>query len=368
MLLAGGVGYALWTIATQLNVTNTSVVLTVTGVLVFLIGLVSDQIATLRLGPADTMRTDPLLDQIRTKRITAGVIGLGYVGLPSRLEFARAGVATVGFDIDSERTEAIGRGESYISDVRSDDLRSVVDRLKLSATTDFAGLAAVDTINICVPTPLRKTRDPDLSHVVAAVDQVAAHLRTGQLVVLESTTYPGTVDEVVRPRLEAGGLRAGRDFCLAFSPERIDPGNPEWTTRNIPRVVGGVDARSTEAATALYRHIVETVVPVSSPRVAEMVKLLENTFRAVNIGIVNELAQMCRNPRRRRLGGDRRGAHEAVRLHALLSGAGPRRPLHSGRSVLSRLEGAAARLRASLHRVGGPRERFDAALRRRADR
>ena len=241
------------------------------------------------------MRTDALLDRIRTKRVTAGVIGLGYVGLPLALEFARVGVATVGFDIDTERTEAVARGESYISDVRSDDLRSVVDGLKLSATTDFAGLAAVDTINICVPTPLRKTRDPDLSHVVAAVDQVAAYLRTGQLVVLESTTYPGTVDEVVCPRLEAGGLRVGKDFFLAFSPERIDPGNREWTTRNIPRVVGGVDARSTEAATALYRHIVETVVPVSSPRVAEMVKLLENTFRAVNIGMVNELAQMCRN-------------------------------------------------------------------------
>ncbi len=171
----------------------------------------------------------------------------------------------------------------------------MVNGLTLSATTDFAELAAVDTINICVPTPLRKTRDPDLSHVVAAVDQVASHLRAGQLVVLESTTYPGTVDEVVRPRLEAGGLRAGRDFCLAFSPERIDPGNREWTTRNIPRVVGGIDARSTEAAAALYRHIVEKVVPVSSPRVAEMVKLLENTFRAVNIGMVNELALMCRD-------------------------------------------------------------------------
>ena len=247
--------------------------------------------ATPRAAPA----TDTLLDRIRTKRASAGVIGLGYVGLPLAVEFARAGLATVGFDIDADRTEAITKGNSYVSDVRSDDLRSVVDGLTLSATTDFTQLGAVDTINICVPTPLRKTRDPDLSHVVAAVDQVAAHLRRGQLVVLESTTYPGTVDEVVRPRLEAGGLRAGRDFCLAFSPERIDPGSREWTTRNIPRVVGGIDARSTAAAAALYRHIVETVVPVSSPRVAEMVKLLENTFRAVNIGMVNELALMCRD-------------------------------------------------------------------------
>lgn len=239
--------------------------------------------------------TDALLDRIRTKRATAGVIGLGYVGLPLAVELAKADVATVGFDIDPDRTAAITSGNSYIADVRSDDLRSVVKGLTLSATNDFTALTGVDSINVCVPTPLRKTRDPDLSHVVAAVDQVAAHLRPGQLVILESTTYPGTVDEVVRPRLEAGGLRAGRDFCLAFSPERIDPGNREWTTRNIPRVVGGVDARSTEAAAALYEHIVETVVPVSSPRVAEMVKLLENTFRAVNIGMVNELALMCRD-------------------------------------------------------------------------
>lgn len=242
-----------------------------------------------------TPATDGLIDRIRTKRATAGVVGLGYVGLPLAVEFAKAGLATVGFDIDAQRTAAVASGDSYVSDVKSDDLRRVVDGATLSATTDFTGLAGVDTINICVPTPLRKTRDPDLSHVVAAVDQVAAHLRPGQLVVLESTTYPGTVDEVVRPRLEAGGLRAGRDFCLAFSPERIDPGNREWTTRNIPRVVGGIDAASTGAAGALYGHIVETVVPVSSPRVAEMVKLLENTFRAVNIGMVNELALMCRD-------------------------------------------------------------------------
>ena len=153
----------------------------------------------------------------------------------------------------------------------------------------------MDAISICVPTPLRKTRDPDLSYVIAAVETVAAHLRSGQLVVLESTTYPGTIDEVVRPRLEAAGLRAGTDFYLAFSPERVDPGSAEWTTRNIPRVVGGVDAGSTETAVALYRLIVDTVVPVSSPRVAEMVKLLENTFRAVNIGLVNELALLCRD-------------------------------------------------------------------------
>ena len=225
----------------------------------------------------------------------AGVIGLGYVGLPLVVAFARAGVPAVGFDVDAERTGAIRRGESYIADVAAADVKAVVDAGLLAATTDFSALAEVDTINICVPTPLRKTRDPDLSYIIAAVEQVAAHLRAGQLVVLESTTYPGTVDEVVRPRLEAGGLRAGADFCLAFSPERVDPGSAEWTTRNIPKVVGGVDTGSTETAAALYRLIVDTVVPVSSPRVAEMVKLLENTFRAVNIGLVNELALMCRD-------------------------------------------------------------------------
>ena len=238
--------------------------------------------------------SDPLLQRIAARQVRAGVIGLGYVGLPLVVAFARAGVAAVGFDVDAERTGAIQRGESYIADVAAADVRSAVDGGLLSATADFAALAGVDTINICVPTPLRKTRDPDLSYVVAAVEQVAAHLRAGQLVVLESTTYPGTIDEVVRPRLEAGGLRAGADFRLAFSPERVDPGSAQWTTRNIPKVVGGVDARSTEAAAALYRLVVDTVVPVSSSRVAEMVKLLESTFRAVNIGLVNELALMCR--------------------------------------------------------------------------
>ena len=238
---------------------------------------------------------DILVDRIRSKHITIGVVGLGYVGLPLAVEFARAGLPTVGIDIDAKRIRAIASGDSYVTDVPADDLRAALDGLRLTATVDFAGLADVDAINICVPTPLRKTRDPDLSHVVAAVEQVAAHLRAGQLVVLESTTYPGTVDEVVRPILETRGLRAGTDFCLAFSPERIDPGNREWTTRTIPKVVGGIDPRSTDAAAALYRHVVDQVVPVSSPRIAEMVKLLENTFRAVNIAMVNELALMCRD-------------------------------------------------------------------------
>ena len=239
--------------------------------------------------------TDALLNKIRAKQARVGVIGLGYVGLPLVVEFAKAGVTAIGFDVDASKIEALACGESYIADVPAADVKAVVDGGLLSGTTDFTRLADVDTVNICVPTPLRKTKDPDLSYIVAAVEQVATHLRAGQLVVLESTTYPGTVDEVVQPRLEEGGLRVGTDIFLAFSPERVDPGNTTWTTRNIPKVVGGVDARSTELAAALYGLIVDSVVQVSSPRVAEMVKLLENTFRAVNIGLVNELALMCRD-------------------------------------------------------------------------
>ncbi len=238
---------------------------------------------------------DELSEKIRSKSIRAGVIGLGYVGLPLAIEFAKTGVAVVGFDVDREKIDSILRGESYISDVDSEAVSRVVSDGTLVATTDFSQLAAVDTINICVPTPLRKTKDPDLSYIIKAVEQIAVYLRPGQVVVLESTTYPGTVTEVVQPRLEKNGLRAGTDFFLAFSPERVDPGNTEWMTRNIPKVVGGTDPRSTEVAAALYNLIVETVVPVSSTRVAEMVKLLENTFRAVNIGLVNELALMCRD-------------------------------------------------------------------------
>ena len=238
---------------------------------------------------------DPLLQRIATRQVRVGVIGLGYVGLPLLVAFARAGVHAVGVDVDADRTAAILRGESYIADVPGADVRGAVESGVLSATTDYASLADADTMAICVPTPLRDGRNPDLAFVISAVDQVASRLRAGQLVVLESTTFPGTTDEIVRPRLEASGLRAGIDFGLAFSPERIDPGNRAWKTGNIPKVVGGVDAASTEAAAALYRLVVDTVVPVSSPRVAEMSKLLENTFRAVNIGLVNELALMCRD-------------------------------------------------------------------------
>jgi UDP-N-acetyl-D-glucosamine dehydrogenase len=238
---------------------------------------------------------DVLLSSLRARQARVGVLGLGYVGLPLLVEFARGGYDATGFDIDAAKVAAINRGESYILDVPAADIQALVRAGRLRATTDFSKLGEVDTIDICVPTPLRKTKDPDLSYVVAAVEEIARHLRRGQLVILESTTYPGTTDEVVRPILERGGLKAGVDFYLAFSPERVDPSNKEWTTANIPKVVGGIDAVSTAVAAALYEGMAGQVVPVSSARVAEMVKLLENTFRAVNIGLVNELALMCHN-------------------------------------------------------------------------
>src|SRR6185503_4624671 len=222
-----------------------------------------------------------------------GVIGLGYVGLPLAVEFAKAGFNVTGFDVDPGKPNQINAGVSYIPDVSSAELAEVVKAGKLRGTTDMTLLGAMDAIDICVPTPLRKTKDPDLSYVVLAVEAVAATLRGGQLVILESTTYPGTTDEVVQPMLEETGLAADVDFFLAFSPERVDPGNQQFTTRNIPKIVGGVGPNSAELACALYSTTVEHVVPVSSTRVAEMVKLLENTFRAVNIGLVNEIALMC---------------------------------------------------------------------------
>ena len=233
-----------------------------------------------------------LRDRIRNKQARIGVIGLGYVGLPLAVEFAKAGFEVTGFDVDVAKVSSINKGHSYIGDVPSEDVAAVVKARKLSATDDMSKLHDMDAIDICVPTPLRKTRDPDLSYVVLAVDAVRARLRPGQLVILESTTYPGTTDEVVQPALEQGGLKAGKDFYLAFSPERVDPGNPTHTTRTIPKVVGGVNEISTELARDLYGSIISTIVPVSSTQVAEMVKLLENTFRAVNIGLVNEIALM----------------------------------------------------------------------------
>jgi UDP-N-acetyl-D-glucosamine dehydrogenase len=230
---------------------------------------------------------------IESRRARTGVIGLGYVGLPLAVEFASAGYSTTGIDLDTEKVRKVNAGESYIADVASADIAKLRTGGRLGASADFEVLAELDTINICVPTPLRKTKDPDLSFIVAATEEVSRRLKPGMLVILESTTYPGTTEELVLPILERTGLQVGRDFFLAFSPERIDPANQQFRTRNVPKVVGGHTSMCTQLASALYGTVIETVVTVSSSRVAEMVKLLENTFRAVNIGLVNELALMC---------------------------------------------------------------------------
>ena len=230
---------------------------------------------------------------IAEKRARIGVIGLGYVGLPLIVEFGLKGFEGVGFEVDEKKAEEINAGRSYIVDVPDENVKKCVDGGKLTATTDFSKLGECDVIIICVPTPLRKTKDPDMSYIVSAVEAIAKHLHPGMLIILESTTYPGTTDEVVQPLLEATGLKAGEDFFLAFSPERVDPGNPTFQTHNVPKVVGGYTPMCSRLAGALYGTAIQTIVPVSSTRVAEMVKLLENTFRAVNIGLVNELALMC---------------------------------------------------------------------------
>jgi UDP-N-acetyl-D-glucosamine dehydrogenase len=234
-----------------------------------------------------------LLEKIRLREAKLGVIGCGYVGLPLAVEFAKAGLNVVGIDTDPEKVKRISRGESYILDVDPRDLKEMVDKGRLSATTDFSVLKGIDAVSVCVPTPLRKTRDPDVSFIVSAIEKVARFLHSGQLIVLESTTYPGTTEELVLPMLQRPRLKVGRDFFLAFSPERVDPGNPIYRTKNTPKVVGGLTERCTRMAAALYQEVIDTVVPVSSTRVAEMVKLLENTFRSVNIAMVNELALMC---------------------------------------------------------------------------
>ena len=234
-----------------------------------------------------------LTERLDNRQARVGVIGLGYVGLPLAIEFARAGFDVTGFDVDASKVAAINAGRSYILDIADDEIAAPLTAGRLRATTDMSKLAEMDAIDICVPTPLRKTKDPDMSYIVAAAEQIARHLRKGQLIVLESTTYPGTTAEVLQPMFEETGLTVGTDFFLAFSPERVDPANARFTTRNTPKVVGGTTPACSEVAAALYRAAVDTVVPVTSTQVAEMVKLLENTFRAVNIGLVNEIALMC---------------------------------------------------------------------------
>lgn len=239
------------------------------------------------------MIKNEIIKLIKDKRARIGVIGLGYVGLPLATEFAGRGFEAIGFEVDANKVEQINSGNSYIGDVSTRQVKEAVDAGRLKATIDFDQLKNCDAIVICVPTPLRKTKEPDVSFILSAAEEIKQRLHRGQLVVLESTTYPGTTDEVLLPMLEATGLKLDEDFLLAFSPERVDPGNPEFQTHNIPKVVGGVTDDSTAAATCLYAEIVNDVHAVSSARVAEAAKLLENTFRAVNIGMANEMARLC---------------------------------------------------------------------------
>src|SRR3954468_23081566 len=301
------------------------------------------------------------------------IVGAGYVGMPLAQVFADAGRTVVLVDVDQHVVEGINRGESHIKDVRSGELEKLVDAGRVGATTDYDALKDADAILIALPTPLSSQREPDLSIVRSAAQEIAPRLRAGQLVVLESTTYPGTTGECLQPILESSGLKAGEDFHLAFSPERVDPGRTDWTTRNTPKLVGGLTPACTERAAELYRSAVETVVPLSSPEAAELTKLLENIFRAVNIALVNELAQLCE-----RMDIDVWEVVEAaetkpfgfmsfksgpgvgggaVPVHELQAGPGPRRALHPDRSLLPHVEGARVPLLHRVHRAGREGER-----------
>ncbi len=229
-------------------------------------------------------------DRFSSQDLTLGVIGLGYVGLPLAVEAARAGIRVVGFDVKESVAEIINQGRSHIQDLTDADVAEHVQAGRLEATTDMSRLSECDAVSICVPTPLSKTRDPDVSFIISASEAVARTLQPGQLIVLESTTYPGTTREVLLPKLEETGMEAGKDFFLCFSPERVDPGNEIWVTKNTPKVIGGITEACNEAGVTFYSRFIDTPVPVSSAEVAELTKILENTFRAVNIGLVNEVA------------------------------------------------------------------------------
>ena len=234
-----------------------------------------------------------LVERIQRGNATVGIIGLGYVGLPLAVECARSGFKVLGFDISEPVCSGINAGKSHVEDVPTEQLAGYVKKGLITATTDFGRLKEADVISICVPTPLNKIKDPDLSYVVSAAMSVKATLRPGQVIILESTTYPGTTREVLLPAFEETGLKVGVDFGLCFSPERVDPGNPTWQTRNTPKVIGGITKRCNEAALALYSKVFDTMVPVESPEAAELVKVYENTFRMINIALANELAQAC---------------------------------------------------------------------------
>ncbi len=234
-----------------------------------------------------------LVERIKSRKAVIGIVGLGYVGLPLAVEFGKAGFKVVGIDVDPARVANVNAGRSHVEDVPAKAVRELVRKNLLSAQDHYRGCGKLDALIIAVPTPLRKTKDPDISYIVSSLEKIAKEIRAGQLVILESTTYPGTTEEVLRPKLESTGLRAGKDFFLAFSPERVDPGNATFTTKNTPKVVGGTTPACAKAAALLYGQAIDKVHVVSSTHAAEMVKLLENTFRAVNIGLVNEIALMC---------------------------------------------------------------------------
>lgn len=240
-----------------------------------------------------TWMLEELHEKIVERSAKVGVVGLGYVGLPLAAEFATSGFCVTGIDVQDSKVVRLNLGESYVQDVPSNVIRDLIHNQGFRATSDFSEVANLDTVNICVPTPLRKTKDPDMSYILSACEGIAKYLHPGMLVILESTTYPGTTEEVVLPLMEQSGLKVGRDFFLCFSPERVDPGNPNYQTRNIPKVVGGITPACTEMGALFYAQAIERVVPVRSTQVAEMVKLLENTFRMINIGLVNEMAMMC---------------------------------------------------------------------------
>jgi UDP-N-acetyl-D-glucosamine dehydrogenase len=273
-----------------------------------------------------------LIAKAGDRSAVCGVVGLGYVGLPLALEVARAGYRVVGFDVEAEVTDGVNAGHSHVQDVPSADLADLVKRRRIEATADMDRLSQADVISICVPTPLSKTRDPDVSYVLAATESLTRAIRPGQAVVLESTTYPGTTRELLLPKLEEKGLEVGVDFFLAFSPERVDPGNATWHTRNTPKVVGGITKACLRVVLALYEPVFDTLVPVSSPEAAELTKLLENTFRTVNIGLANEMAIVC----------DKLD----VDVWEVIDAAATKPPL-------SGVEDAGAQLQDAFHRCGG---------------
>ena len=304
-----------------------------------------------------------LEDKIRSRHARVGIVGLGYVGLPLAVEFAKAGFTVTGIDVNTQKVDRVNAGDSYVGDISSDALSALVKDGKLQATTDFGVVGELDTVNICVPTPLRKTKDPDMSYIVSSCQEIANHFHAGMLIILESTTYPGTTAELLLPVFEKSGLRVGEDFFLCFSPERVDPGNAKYQTRNIPKVVGGTTAACTRMGSLFYAQALATVVPVSSTQVAEMVKLLENTFRMINIGLVNEMALMC----------DRIGINVWEVIEAAATKPFGFMPFYPGpglgghcipdRSFLSFLEDQAGWDRGALYRTGGLYQRPDAALR-----